>query len=124
LSSRLKGLSFCFIISFVLSSDKKVLRLRKRPKETSSKAKTLRVLFGNLLKKELKILAITNGYNYYIGTIDEFNYLTTQNTNLRHVRRGGHQVIKHWLLRIVLINSYLLVYYNKVPKLREVLFRS
>jgi hypothetical protein len=40
------------------------------------------------------------------------------------VQRGGHQAIKHWLLRIVLINSYLLVYCSEVPEPREVLFKS
>jgi hypothetical protein len=64
-------------MSSVLSSNKKVLRLRKRPKETSSKAKTLRVLFSNLPEKELKILAIIDGYNYYISIVNKFDYLTT-----------------------------------------------
>jgi hypothetical protein len=75
-----------------LSGDKKALRLRKRPKETSSKAKTSRVLFDNLPEKELEIPAIIDGYNYHIGTVDEFDHLTTQNAGLR---RGGHQAIKH-----------------------------
>jgi hypothetical protein len=64
-------------MSSVLSSNKKVLRLRKRPKETSSKAKTLRVLFSNLPEKELEILAIIDGYNYYISIVNKFDYLTT-----------------------------------------------
>jgi hypothetical protein len=72
-----KDQAFVLIMSFVLSSDEKVIRLRKRPKETSSKAKTSRVLFGNRPKKELAILAITDRYNYYIGVVNEFNYLTT-----------------------------------------------
>jgi hypothetical protein len=59
----------------VLSSDGKVIRLRKRLKETSFKAKTLRVPFGNMLKKELKILAIANRYNYYISVVNKFNQL-------------------------------------------------
>jgi hypothetical protein len=62
-------------MSSLLLSDEKVVRLRKRPKETSSKAKTLRQPFSNKLKKELVILAIIDGYNYYIGIVDEFNYL-------------------------------------------------
>jgi hypothetical protein len=62
-------------MSSLLLSDEKVVRLRKRPKETSFKAKTLRQPFSNKLKKELVILAIINGYNYYIGIVDEFNYL-------------------------------------------------
>jgi hypothetical protein len=41
------------MMSLVMSSDKKVLRLRKRPKETSSKAKTAKAPFGNNAIKEL-----------------------------------------------------------------------
>jgi hypothetical protein len=58
-----------------MSSDKKVLRLRKRPKETSFKAKTSRALFGNNATKELLILAIVDGYNYHMGAVDEFDHL-------------------------------------------------
>jgi hypothetical protein len=72
-----------------MSSDEKVLRLKKRLKETSSKAKTFRVLFGHDAVKELLIPAIANGYNYHIGAIDEFNHLIAQNASLRHVKRGG-----------------------------------
>jgi hypothetical protein len=63
-------------MSSVLSSDKKVVRLRKRPKETSSKARTAREPFGNKAVKELKIPAIANGYNYHMSAVNEFDYLT------------------------------------------------
>ena len=49
--------------SFMLG-DECVLRLRKRPKETSSKAKTTRVPFSKEAIKELSIPAITDKYNY------------------------------------------------------------
>jgi hypothetical protein len=58
-----------------LLGDEKVVWLRKRPKETSSKAKTAREPFGNKAEKELEILAIIDGYNYYMGVINEFNHL-------------------------------------------------
>jgi hypothetical protein len=59
----------------VLLGDEKVVRLRKRLKETSSKAKTTRVLFDKDLIKGLSIPAIIDGYNYHIGAINEFDYL-------------------------------------------------
>ena len=71
-----KDQAFVLIMSPILSSDQKVLRLRKRPKETSSKAKTSRVPFGNIATKELEIPAIADRYNYYIGTVDDFDHLT------------------------------------------------
>jgi hypothetical protein len=108
----------------VLSGDERILRLRKRPKETSSKAKTARVPFGKDAMKELSIPAIADGYNYNMGAVDEFDHLTAQNAGLRHVKRGGHQALEHWLLRIVLVNSYLLALYSDVPKPRQISFRS
>jgi hypothetical protein len=74
--------------------------------------------------KELEILAITDGYNYYMGAVDDFDHLTAQNASLRQVRRGGHQALEHWLLRTVLINCYILSLYSDVPEPREVSFRS
>jgi hypothetical protein len=107
-----------------MSGDERVLRRRKRPKETSSKAKTARIPFGNQATKILSIPAIADRYNYYIRAVNEFDYLTTQNAGLRHVERGGHQVLEHWLLRTVLINCYLLALYSDVPEPREISFRS
>jgi hypothetical protein len=60
--------------SFTLG-DKHVLWLRKRPKETSSKAKTIREPFGKEAIKVLLIPVIIDGYNYYMGAVDEFDYL-------------------------------------------------
>jgi hypothetical protein len=119
-----KDQAFVLIMSSVLSGDKQVVRLRRRPKETSSKAKTTRVPFGNQPTKELVIPAIIDSYNYHMGAVDEFDHLIAQNARLRHVRRGGHQALEHWLLRTVLVNCYLLSHCSNVPKPREVCFRS
>jgi hypothetical protein len=59
-----------------------------------------------------------------MGAVDEFDHLTAQNAGLRHVERGGHQALEHWLLRTVLINCYLLSYCSDVPEPRQVSFRS
>ncbi len=101
-----------------------VTRLRKRPKETSSKAKTSRVPFEEEVVKELDIPTIADEYNYHMGAVDEFDHLTVQNHGLRPVRRGGSQALKHWLLRKVLISCYLLALCSDVPEPRQVSFRS
>jgi hypothetical protein len=31
-----------------------------------------------------------DGYNYYMGVVDEFDHLIAQNSGLCHVKRGGH----------------------------------
>jgi len=61
--------------SFMLG-DPRVIRLRKRPKATSSKVKTSRVPFSNSTTKKLSIPAIVDGYNYNMGHVDEFDHLT------------------------------------------------
>jgi hypothetical protein len=71
-----KDNTFVLMISSVISGDQKVKRLRKRPKETSSKAKTARAIFGNKSTKELEIPAIADEYNYHIGAMDEFDHMT------------------------------------------------
>ncbi len=107
-----------------MSGDDRVIRLRKRPKETSSKAKTPRVLFGREPIKELSIPAIANEYNYHMGVVNIFDHLTTQNPRLRPVWQGGAQAIEHWLLQTVPVNCYLLALCSDVPKPRQVSFRS
>jgi hypothetical protein len=119
-----KDQAFVLMMSSVMSGDEKVLRLRKRPKETSSKAKTARAPFGRDAVKELLIPAIVDGYNYHMGAVDEFDHLIAQNAGLRHVRRGGAQALEHWLLHIVLVNSYLLALCSDVPEPRPITFRS
>ena len=102
----------------VLSGNEQIRRLRKRPKETSSKAKTSRVSFGEETVKELSIPVITDKYNYQMEVVDEFDHVTTQNPGLRSIRRGGLQALEHWLLRTVLVNCYLLALCSDVPEPR------
>jgi hypothetical protein len=119
-----KDQAFVLMMSFVLSGAERVVRLRKRPKETSSKAKTSRVPFREEAIKELSIPVIADAYNYHMGAVDEFDHLIAQNPGLRLVRRGGSQALEHWLLRIVLVNCYLLALCSDVPESRQVSFRS
>jgi hypothetical protein len=119
-----KDQAFVLMISSVLSGDERVVRLRKRPKETSSKAKTSRIPFGKEAVKELSIPAIADEYNQHMGAVNKFDHLTAQNAGLRRIERGGHQALEHWLLRTVLVNCYLLALYSYAPEPREVSFRS
>lgn len=94
--------------SSIILGDSKVLTMRKRPKETSLKAKTSRLPFGPVAKKLLYIPEIVDDYNFCMGDVDEFDHLTANNAGFRRVRRGGHKVIEHWILRGVLSNYYLI----------------
>jgi hypothetical protein len=101
-----------------------MLRDRKRPKTISLKAKTSHVPFGNNACKVLSIPKMYNEYNFNMLQVDQFDYIASQNDGLWPVRRGGYQSIKHWLLRSVLINTYLLALHSNVAEPRQIKFRS
>ncbi len=63
-------------MSSILLGNEKVVQLRRRPKETSSKAKISRVPFGEDAIKELSIPTIADAYNYHMGAVNESDYLT------------------------------------------------
>ncbi|KAG9243819.1 hypothetical protein BJ878DRAFT_395609, partial [Calycina marina] len=122
---RWKDQTFVLKMSTVFSGQEpKVQRLRERPKETSSKAKISRQVFGDAHEKQFYIPAIAEGYNYGMGAVDYFDHLTAQNAGLRHIERGGHQAIDHCLLRMALFNSYLLAISSDMPAPRSTSFRN
>jgi hypothetical protein len=90
-----KDQAFVLMMSSILLTNEKVIRLRKRPKETSSKAKTSRIPFREEAIKELSIPVITDEYNYHMGAVDKFDHLIAQNPGLRPVRRGGAQALEY-----------------------------
>jgi hypothetical protein len=59
-----------------------------------------------------------------MNVVDRFDSLTANNSGLRPVRRGGWQAIEHWLLRVVLVNSFLVLFLSDVPSKRNISFRS
>ena len=61
-----KDNAFVLMMSTTIDGEETVLRERKRPKKTLSKAKTARVPFGNLPKKELLIPIAFDKYNFNI----------------------------------------------------------
>jgi hypothetical protein len=70
-----KDQAFVLIISSAFSREEHVLGRRKRPEETSSKAYTSQVPFGNKATKELLIPLIADCYNYNMGSVNEFDHL-------------------------------------------------
>ena len=61
-----KDNAFALIMLTTIDGNKTVIREQKRPKKTSSKAKTARVSFGNLSKKVLPIPVVFDQYNFNI----------------------------------------------------------
>jgi hypothetical protein len=61
----------------VMDRNEQVERERKRPKKTSFKAKTARVLFGDQPTKKLMISQLYNGYNYNINAVNKHDNITS-----------------------------------------------
>lgn len=102
-----KDNALALMMSTVLDGEDIIPRLRKRPKETSSKSKTAQKPFKGLAQKVLDIPVVFDEYNHNMGAVDEHDNMASRNAGLRPIRRGGHQALEHWLLRVTLVNTYL-----------------
>jgi hypothetical protein len=119
-----KDNAFALTMSTVDDGKSTVTRLRKRPKKTSSKAKTSRVPFEDQPTKELDIPKVYDSYNHKMLPIDVADQLAGSNSGRRRIRRGAWQAIEQWLLVTVLVNSYLVAFYSKVDGERQIKFRN
>jgi hypothetical protein len=70
-----KDNSFTLTITTYWETNRKVLRLRKRPKLSSSKAKTAKLPFRDQLEKEIWILELYDAYNHNMGAVDVVDQL-------------------------------------------------
>jgi hypothetical protein len=102
-------------MSTVADGKSTVERLRKRPSETSSAAKTSRKPFGPNTRTTLPIPEYEDEYNHQIGAVDQGNQLKKPNTLEKLYRRGGHQSLVTWLLDTALTNAYKLSFHSDVP---------
>jgi hypothetical protein len=75
-------------MSTVFDGKEKVIQLQKRPKKTSSKAKTARIPFGDKATKELEIPKIYDFYNHNMLAVDVADQLAASNTGYQRIRRG------------------------------------
>jgi hypothetical protein len=119
-----KDNAFALTMSTVHDRKSRVTRVRKRPKKTSSKAKTARVPFGDKATKELEIPELYDCYNHNMLAVDVADQLASSNSGHRRIRRGAWQALDQWLLITVLVNCYLVAFYAMVEGEREIKFRS
>ncbi|CAG8652128.1 6526_t:CDS:2, partial [Paraglomus brasilianum] len=54
----------------IVGEEWKIIRNRRRPRETSSNASTVHRVFGNASRKELSIPKVIDDYNHYMGGVD------------------------------------------------------
>ncbi|CZR52909.1 uncharacterized protein PAC_02786 [Phialocephala subalpina] len=76
---------------------------RKRPSETSTSAKIVRVPFGDKPTAILEIPSLDDKYNHKMGAVDQGNKLKAEYTLQRSHRRGGHHSLITWLLETALL---------------------
>ena len=85
----------------------KVIRNRRRPRETSSNANTVRQVFGNAPRKELAIPKVIDDYNHHMGGVDIADQLRGYYNCQLTVRRTWFPLL-FWLLDTVLVNCSIL----------------
>ncbi len=107
-----KDNAFALTMTTFFDGKKQVLRTRKRPRESSSKARTARKPFGELATKELLIPEIYDEYNHHMGSVDIGDQLKAHNKGQRPIRRGGAKVLDQFLLTTVLVNIFLILRYS------------
>ncbi|KAG4430948.1 hypothetical protein IFR05_013570 [Cadophora sp. M221] len=100
--------AFALAMSTFWDGKTKVLRVRKRPKETAGNAKISRKSFGNQPTKKLLIPELFDEYNHHMGDIDIGDQLQSHNGGLRRLRRGPNQALHQYMLLVVLSNCYLI----------------
>jgi hypothetical protein len=100
------------MMSTVYDANGRVTSIRKRPKATSTSAKTARKPFGDQVTKELEIPEPYYAYNHYMNGVDIADQLAASNSGKRRIRRGAWQALDQWLLVTVLVNTYLIAFCN------------
>ena len=106
--TRFKDSAFALALSTVWDGNKKVLRLRRRPKVTATHAQTSRVPFGNQATKHLWIPQLYDAYNHNMGAVDLGDQLHAHNKGERRLRRGPVQGPMQFMLLVVLSNCFLI----------------
>src|SRR5438034_4743497 len=96
-----------------------IIRSRKRPSATSTSAAITQPVFGGLPVKDLPIPAAINAYNHYMSGVDTANQYQADFTTLRPKNYRYWKPLFHWLLDIVLTNSYLLAKASRRPQIEE-----
>jgi hypothetical protein len=110
-----KDNALVLFMSTVDDGSQVIEKLRKRPSETSSSAKTSRVPFNGQARALLDIPLFDDLYNHGMGYVDQGNHLKAANTCTRICCKGGHYSLITWCLDTVLVNSYLLSFHSSVP---------
>jgi Transposase IS4 len=100
----------------------KIIRNRRRPRETSSNSNTVRQVFGNAPRKELAIPKVIDDYNHYMGGVDIADQLRGYYNCQLTVRRTWFPLL-FWLLDTVLVNCSILYHKATDEDVKNKVFR-
>jgi hypothetical protein len=87
-------------------SSELIVRIRKRPKATSTAAWSVRAEFGSATTKKLAIPRTIDEYNYRMGQVDRGDQYRAGNPGLRRIRRGGWHALWRFLYNTVIFNTF------------------
>ncbi|GJJ71558.1 V-type H+-transporting ATPase 16kDa proteolipid subunit [Entomortierella parvispora] len=91
----------------MIGDEWEVMRVRRRPRETSTNGTKVRSIFGNEPKKELKILKVIDDYNVNMGGVDIVDQLRSYYSTQQSAHRNWWPIF-FWLLDTTIINCYLI----------------
>ena len=124
----LAGKALCFIwqdnnavlgitTSFSMHREEdKVVRLRRRPKKTSTNAALIRPIFSDLVRKALPIPTVIDAYNHHMNGVDLANQLRASFTCHRPLEDRWWRPILYWLIDVCTVNSFLIWRTNRCEK--------
>jgi hypothetical protein len=95
-------------IATAFNLHQKTFRERKRPTLTSTNARIVRPVFGNLVRKWLWIPSANDSYNHHMNGVDRNNQLRKKMTVCRPFEQRVWRPLWLWLLDICLVNSFLI----------------
>ena len=101
-----KDQAMVLFMSTVMDSSKQVIRQRRRPTQTSTNARTSRMVFGDAVVKDLAIPNYIDMYNHFMNGVDVADQLRSYyNTQKSHWK--SWKALQHFLLDTTITNAYL-----------------
>jgi hypothetical protein len=88
-----------------------IVQNRRRPRATSTAAKSVQAEFGDTIQKNLAILCVIDEYNHKMGQVDLADQYRSGNPGLCRIRCKGWYALFRFLFNTVPVNSYLLSSY-------------
>ena len=88
-----KDNAFALTMSTVYDGTGRVTTVRRRPKKTSTNAKTARVPFRDQPTKELEIPKVYHEYNHKILEVNVADQLASSNIGHRRIRKDAWQAL-------------------------------